>query len=42
MSLAKGISSGYVPLDATAISSKVSKVFGEDVTGQAAVSHGYT
>ncbi|MBD9394153.1 aminotransferase class III-fold pyridoxal phosphate-dependent enzyme [Acidovorax sp. ACV01] len=40
--LAKGISSGYVPLGATAISSKVAKVFDEDATGQAAVSHGYT
>ena len=40
--LAKGISSGYVPLGATAISSKVARVFDEDTTGQAAVSHGYT
>jgi len=40
--LAKGISSGYVPLGATAISAKVAKVFDEDKTGQASVSHGYT
>lgn len=40
--LAKGISSGYVPLGATAISSKVAEVFDGDSTGQAAVSHGYT
>jgi len=40
--LAKGISSGYVPLGATAISLKVAKVFDEDKTGQASVSHGYT
>jgi putrescine aminotransferase len=40
--LAKGISSGYVPLGATAISAKVAKVFDDDKTGQAAVGHGYT
>ncbi|WP_298214926.1 aminotransferase class III-fold pyridoxal phosphate-dependent enzyme [Acidovorax sp.] len=40
--LAKGISSGYVPLGATAISAKVAQVFDEDTTGQAAVGHGYT
>jgi len=40
--LAKGISSGYVPLGATAISSKVAQVFNDDKTGQAAVGHGYT
>jgi adenosylmethionine-8-amino-7-oxononanoate aminotransferase len=40
--LAKGISSGYVPLGATAISAKVAQVFNEDKTGQAAVGHGYT
>ncbi|PKO66228.1 MAG: aspartate aminotransferase family protein [Betaproteobacteria bacterium HGW-Betaproteobacteria-16] len=40
--LAKGISSGYVPLGATAISAKVSQVFNDDKTGQAAVGHGYT
>lgn len=40
--LAKGISSGYVPLGATAIGSKVAEVFLNDPTGQAAVGHGYT
>lgn len=40
--LAKGISSGYVPLGATAISGKVAQVFNDDKTGQAAVGHGYT
>jgi putrescine aminotransferase len=40
--LAKGISSGYVPLGATAISAKVAQVFDDDQTGQASVSHGYT
>lgn len=40
--LAKGISSGYVPLGATAISARVAQVFDEDTTGQAAVGHGYT
>ncbi len=40
--LAKGISSGYVPLGATAISSKVAQVFNDDKSGQAAVGHGYT
>jgi putrescine---pyruvate transaminase len=40
--LAKGISSGYVPLGATAISSKVAQVFDDDKSGQAAVGHGYT
>jgi putrescine---pyruvate transaminase len=40
--LAKGISSGYVPLGATAISTKVAQVFDEDKSGQAAVGHGYT
>ncbi|MDZ7920514.1 aminotransferase class III-fold pyridoxal phosphate-dependent enzyme [Rhodoferax sp.] len=40
--LAKGISSGYVPLGATAISAKVAQVFNDDKTGQAAVGHGYT
>lgn len=40
--LAKGISSGYIPLGATAISNKVAKVFdGADAT-LGAVSHGYT
>ncbi|QRF62250.1 aminotransferase class III-fold pyridoxal phosphate-dependent enzyme [Variovorax paradoxus] len=40
--LAKGISSGYVPLGATAIGTKVAEVFLDDTTGQAAVGHGYT
>ncbi len=40
--LAKGISSGYIPLGATAISNKVAKVFdGADAT-LGSVSHGYT
>jgi adenosylmethionine-8-amino-7-oxononanoate aminotransferase len=40
--LAKGISSGYVPLGATAIGKKVAAVFDADTTGAASVSHGYT
>ena len=40
--LAKGISSGYVPLGATAIGRRVAEVFDADTTGNAAVSHGYT
>ncbi len=40
--LAKGISSGYVPLGATAISARVSAVFDTDTSGAASVSHGYT
>ena len=40
--LAKGISSGYVPLGVTAISSQVARVFDEDKSGSASVSHGYT
>ena len=40
--LAKGISSGYVPLGVTAISSRVARVFDEDKSGSASVSHGYT
>jgi adenosylmethionine-8-amino-7-oxononanoate aminotransferase len=40
--LAKGISSGYVPLGATAIGAKVAAVFDADTSGAAAVSHGYT
>jgi putrescine---pyruvate transaminase len=40
--LAKGISSGYVPLGATAISHTVAAAFDEDVSGRAAVGHGYT
>lgn len=40
--LAKGITSGYVPLGATAIGRKVAEVFDADTTGAGAVSHGYT
>ncbi len=40
--LAKGISSGYIPLGATAISHKVAEVFDNDTTGAGAISHGYT
>jgi putrescine---pyruvate transaminase len=40
--LAKGISSGYVPLGATAISGKVAEVFGRSDAAAGAVSHGYT
>jgi adenosylmethionine-8-amino-7-oxononanoate aminotransferase len=40
--LAKGISSGYVPLGATAISKKVADVFLSGDTSGAAISHGYT
>ncbi len=40
--LAKGISSGYVPLGATAIGQRVAEVFDADVSGAASVSHGYT
>jgi adenosylmethionine-8-amino-7-oxononanoate aminotransferase len=40
--LAKGISSGYIPLGATAVSSKVAEVFNASDSPFAAVSHGYT
>ncbi|MCE2689061.1 MAG: aminotransferase class III-fold pyridoxal phosphate-dependent enzyme [Rubrivivax sp.] len=40
--LAKGISSGYVPLGATAISRRVAEVFDADTTGAGQVTHGYT
>lgn len=40
--LAKGITSGYIPMGATAISRKVSKVFDDDTTGNASLAHGYT
>jgi adenosylmethionine-8-amino-7-oxononanoate aminotransferase len=40
--LAKGISSGYIPLGATAIGAKIADVFDADTTGGASVSHGYT
>jgi putrescine---pyruvate transaminase len=40
--LAKGISSGYVPLGATAIGKRVADVFLNDTGGLGTVSHGYT
>ncbi|MBL8380732.1 MAG: aminotransferase class III-fold pyridoxal phosphate-dependent enzyme [Burkholderiales bacterium] len=40
--LAKGISSGYVPLGATAVSQTIAAAFDADVTGGGAVTHGYT
>lgn len=40
--LAKGISSGYVPLGATAISAKVADVFSQGDPALASVAHGYT
>jgi adenosylmethionine-8-amino-7-oxononanoate aminotransferase len=40
--LAKGISSGYVPLGATAISKKVADAFRAGDASTAAISHGYT
>jgi putrescine aminotransferase len=40
--LAKGISSGYVPLGATALSRKVAGAFLADTTGLGTVAHGYT
>jgi putrescine aminotransferase len=40
--LAKGISSGYVPLGATAISRTVAQAFDDDTSGAAQVAHGYT
>jgi putrescine---pyruvate transaminase len=40
--LAKGISSGYVPLGANAISAKVAAVFDDDDTGAGQIAHGYT
>lgn len=40
--LAKGISSGYVPLGATALGKKVSDAFLADTAGLATVAHGYT
>jgi len=40
--LAKGISSGYVPLGATALSAKVANVFLNDTSGAGTVAHGYT
>jgi putrescine aminotransferase len=40
--LAKGISSGYIPLGATAIGNKVAQAFLEDSKGLAVVQHGFT
>jgi adenosylmethionine-8-amino-7-oxononanoate aminotransferase len=40
--LAKGISSGYVPLGATALSRKVAEAFLADTSGLGTVAHGYT
>ena len=40
--LAKGITTGYIPMGATAISRKVTEVFEADTTGAGALSHGYT
>ena len=40
--LAKGISTGYIPLGATAISRKVAEVFDADASGAGQIAHGYT
>lgn len=40
--LAKGISNGYIPLGATAISEKVAEVFANGDSSMGAVTHGYT
>ena len=40
--LAKGISSGYVPLGATAIGQKVAAVFDADSSAAGQITHGYT
>jgi len=40
--LAKGISSGYIPLGATALGKKVSDAFLADTSGLGTVAHGYT
>lgn len=40
--LAKGISSGYVPLGATALSRKVADAFLADSSGAGTIAHGYT
>jgi putrescine aminotransferase len=40
--LAKGISSGYIPLGATAINRRIVEVFDADTTGAASLAHGYT
>lgn len=40
--LAKGITSGYIPMGATAINTKIAKAFEADASGMGSVSHGYT
>lgn len=40
--LAKGITSGYVPMGATAIHEKIAKVFENDTSGNGSLAHGYT
>ena len=40
--LAKGISSGYVPLGATAVSVSVAQAFDSDESGAGQIAHGYT
>jgi putrescine---pyruvate transaminase len=40
--LAKGISSGYIPLGATAISQPIADAFDADTTGAGQLMHGYT
>jgi putrescine---pyruvate transaminase len=40
--LAKGITTGYIPMGATAIGRKITEVFETDTTGGGAVAHGYT
>lgn len=40
--LAKGISSGYIPLGATAIGHQVARAFDHDDSGAGQVAHGYT
>ena len=40
--LAKGITSGYIPMGATAIGEKLSEAFLNDSTGMGAITHGYT
>lgn len=42
MSMAKGITSGYVPFGACMIGEKVTDTFENDKSGDAAISHGYT
>lgn len=42
MSTAKGITSGYFPVGAALMSEKVTEVFENDKTGEAAIFHGYT